>query len=328
MTVQRLIDVHRHLWDTDWFPPDHRRGFALRAANRTFPPRDVDEVLVRVGQGFYDPTGEQMVADMASLGIDTSVIMIMDWGLHYRRKGLPDAPLPIEEINRRVLALRERYPGKVYGFAGVDPRRAGAVELFDRAVREWGAVGLKVYPPYGFYADDAVMMPLYQKASDLGVPVLIHCGGSMFDLLNKYSVPEPIEAVAVAFPELTVIMGHVNLQGRFESGSFWRGIQIGAGPVNVMLDICDWQVLGALEERNIAEFFHVLGVMRDHVGAHRIVWGTDMPMRGREYELTRRWCEIFRNLPEEAAAYGVTFSQDEAELIAHGNVERTLQLTE
>jgi predicted TIM-barrel fold metal-dependent hydrolase len=322
--VERLIDVHRHLWNTDWFPPDHRRAFAVRAAHRTHPPREVEEILPRVGKGYYDPNGSGMVEQMDELSIDISIVMVLDWGMAYLSRGMPDSLLPIREINRQTLSLREKYPGRVYGFAGVDPRRAGAVDLLELAVREWGAVGLKVYPPCGFFASDSRAMPLYQKACDLGIPVLIHCGGSMFDLLNKYAIPEPIEEVAVKFPDLQVIMGHVNLQARFESGAYWRGLQIAAGPTNIFLDLTEWQVKGALEERNLPDLFHALGVMRDTVGAHRILWGSDLPWRGREYELTRRWAEIFRNLPDEAAKYDVGFSQSEAELIAHGNAERLI----
>jgi predicted TIM-barrel fold metal-dependent hydrolase len=261
---------------------------------------------------------------MDDLGIDVSTIMVMDWGMAYMAKGQPDSPMPIREINRHILSLRDKYPSRVYGFCGVDPRREGSLELFETAVNEWGAVGLKVYPPYGFYASDSVMTPFYQKASDLGVPVLIHTGGSMFDLLSKWSVPEPVEEVAVQFPDLNIIWGHANLQGRFESGSYWRAIQIAGSVTNLYLDLSDWQVTGALDERNIDDFWHVLDVMRNSVGAHRILWGTDMPMTGRGYDQTRRWVQMFESLPEEAGAYGVTFTQEETELICYQNAERLL----
>lgn len=316
--------MHRHLWDLDWFPPAHRRLFAEHAAHRRWPPRDVEEILPRVGSGVYDPDGTQMIADMEELGIDASVIMIMDWGMPYVLDGQEDAPIPIEEINQRILSLREKYPNKVYGFCGVDPRRKGAVALFERAVTEWGAVGLKVYPPMGYYANDAIMYPLYQKAMELGVPALIHSGGSMFNMKSKYSIPEPIEEVALDFPDLKVILGHTNLQGRFESGSYWRGIQIGGGPMNIYLDLCDWQVTGALLERNIADFWHVLDVARNTVGAHRLLWGTDLPMRGSGFELTRQWVDMFKNLRERGAEYGVDFTPEEVDLICHGNAERLL----
>jgi predicted TIM-barrel fold metal-dependent hydrolase len=156
---------------------------------------------------------------------------------------------------------------------------------------------------------------------ELGVPVLIHTGGSMFNMLSKWSVPEPVEEVAVQFPDLKVILGHTNLQGRFESGTFWRGMQIASAVTNVYCDICDWQVLGALEDHNIAEFWHVLEVMRKTVGANRILWGTDLPMQGAGYEVTRRWVNLIKNLPEEGAKYGANFSQEETEMICHGNAE-------
>jgi predicted TIM-barrel fold metal-dependent hydrolase len=214
----------------------------------------------------------------------------------------------------------------MYGFCSVDPRRHGAAKLVRKAITEWGAVGVKIYPPCGYYANDPMVYPIYQTASDLGVPVLIHTGGSIFSMFSKWSVPEPVEEVAVAFPDLTVILGHTNLQGRFESGSFWRGMQIASGTLNIYCDITDWQVTGALDERNIAEFWHVLDIMRRQVGAHRILWGTDLPMRGAGFETTRQWVNMFKNLPEEGAKFGKTFSQEETELICHGNAERILRI--
>lgn len=324
----KLIDIHRHLWDTDWFPPAHRMAFAERAAKRSWPERDPADIFPRVGKGVYDPDGSGMLRDMDELGIGTSVIMVMDWGMPYVVKGLADAPTPIREINRQILALRDKYPNRVQGFCGVDPRRHDAMEVFETAVKEWGAIGLKVYPPCGYYANDPLMLPLYRRASDLNVPVLIHSGGSMFDMLSKYSIPEPIEEVAVQFPDLKVILGHTNLQGRFESGSYWRAIQIAGAVTNIYLDLCDWQVTGALDERNISQFWHVLEIMRDSVGAQRMLWGTDLPMgRGRQFELTRRWVDIFKNLPAEARPYDVTFTEDERDLICFGNAERLFGIT-
>jgi predicted TIM-barrel fold metal-dependent hydrolase len=290
--------------------------FAEMAARRTNPPRDPLAILPRVGEGVYDPDGSQMIRDMDDLGIDVSVIQVLDWGLNYVTRGEEDSITPIAEINRLTLEVAHRNPGRVYAFAGVDPRRAGAVKLFERAVKEWGAIGYKPYTPNGYYANDPSLLPIYEKCVEFDVPVLIHCGGS------GYAIPEPVEEIAVQFPDLKVILGHTNLQGRFESGTYWRAIQIASGVTNIHLDICDWQVLGILDEWNIADFWHVMDVMRNSVGAHRIVWGTDLPMRGKGYEQTRTWVEMFKNLPEESAKFGVTFTEEERDLICHQNAER------
>lgn len=317
-----LIDIHRHLWDTDWFPPGHRMKAAVTAANKSVPPRDPLTILPRVGKEVYDPDGSKMIRDMDDLGIDISVIQVLDWGVAYSARGEPDSPTPIHEINRLILGMRDKYPGRVYGFMGVDPRRKEAASLLETAVKEWGAVGYKPYTPNGYYADDPLLFPLYQKCIDFDIPVLVHCGG------GGWASPDPLERVAQALPDLKIIMGHANLQSRFESGAYWRALQIAGQCPNITLDICDWQVLGAIEERNIAEFWHVLDVMRNTVGAHRIVWGTDMPMAGKSYELTRTWCSMMLNLVEEAAHYDVRFTPLEAEYLCFKNAARLIGLPE
>src|SRR5262249_34004767 len=152
-------DIHRHLWDADWFPPGHRMYGAKAWANRTFPPRDPAEVLPRLGQAVYDPDGTRMIAQMDDLGIDVSVILALDWGMAWVTRGEPDAPLPIAEINRITMSMREKYPGRAYAFCSFDPRRKDSLSNFELAVKEWGAIGLKVYPPCGYYADDPIMAP-------------------------------------------------------------------------------------------------------------------------------------------------------------------------
>lgn len=322
----RMIDIHRHLWDTPWFPPQHRLEFAIRAAKARLPERDPMSILPRVGQNVYDPEGTLMIRDMDDLGIDTSIIMVMDWGMPYVIRGLEDAPTPPEQINEQILAMRAKYPGRAYGFASVDPRREGAEKIVRKAITEWGAVGVKIYPPTGYFANDPIVFPLYRAASELGVPVLIHTGGSIFNMLSKWSVPEPVEEVANTFPDLTIILGHTNLQAPFESGNYWRGLQIANSATNIYCDLSDWQGRGALKKRNVDDFWNVLDIMRRQVGAHRMLWGTDNPMQGAAYEETRHWTNLFRNLPEEAEKAGYTFSQQEAELICGGNAARILKI--
>jgi predicted TIM-barrel fold metal-dependent hydrolase len=70
-----------------------------------------------------------------------------------------------------------------------------------------------------------------------------------------------------------------------------------------------------------------LNIMRDVVGAHRILFGTDEPsLIPGDFELTKRWVQLFKNLPEGAKKYGVDFSQEETELILYGNAERIFKI--
>jgi predicted TIM-barrel fold metal-dependent hydrolase len=81
---------------------------------------------------------------------------------------------------------------------------------------------------------------------------------------------------------------------------------------------------------DMPEFMRKLKLMRDQVGAERILFGTDQPSYNpdsqEDDELARRWAQLFKNLPKVAKQYGVNFSQEEAELMLHGNAERILKL--
>ena len=76
-----------------------------------------------------------------------------------------------------------------------------------------------------------MLTPYYKKCIEYDIPVLLHAGGAGSTGLHKYAGPEPVGEVAVRFPDLKVIIGSANLTARFESGHYWRAIQIAAfGP--------------------------------------------------------------------------------------------------
>jgi hypothetical protein len=135
----KIIDVHRHLWGYDWFPPSHLPKFTAEGiARRT--NRTVEDVLERIKQSpTMDATGKVAIEEMDNYGIDASIIMVLDWGLAYGPG--EDNQLPAEEFNRRAQEVVKQHPGKLWAMASYDPRRPRAVSLFEQAVKEWGAVG-------------------------------------------------------------------------------------------------------------------------------------------------------------------------------------------
>ena len=123
------------------------------------------------------------------------------------------------DTNDYVAGIVKQHPDVFVGFASVDPWKGKAgVEELERSVKELGLVGLKLHPVHqAFFPNDPQFYPLYEKASELKVPVLFHSGfaaagtgmpgGGGFKL--KYSAPIPgIDDVAADFPNLTVIMAH------------------------------------------------------------------------------------------------------------------------
>ena len=301
--MTKLNDTHIHQSDFDCIPPSQQKEFNKLRAIRT--NRTIDQVLERAKQSpVFDSSGKWMLSEMEQYKIDFSIVLCNDMGMGYGPD--EDNIVSVSEINRMTAEVCNANKDKLAWFCGVDPRRPGAVKFFEKCVKDLGAIGLKVYPPHGYQANDEQCFPMYEKAIELNVPVLIHTGG------NIWAWPEWVELVARKYPDLRIILGHVNLQAPFETGAYWRGLQAAYRKDNVWLDICDWQVLNAVDDDNLPQLMKVLRVFFDAMGPERIVWGTDLPMVGSmAVNNTTKWADIARNLPEWGSKYNVNFTIEE-----------------
>ncbi len=314
----KVIDIHRHYWGKGWDPPGRIKAYPKRH------PVTLEQVEAKYTR---DPDGSKMIEEMDLLGTDVAVLHTVDSGLVFPG----DLPTDIEMINRFHCELAKRYPGKVHALFGIDPRRPGGVKLFEKAVTEWGAKGLSLWPISGFYANEPMCYAYYQKCLDLGVPLTCHAGYQhAAESLAKYGDPIHLDEVARDFPDLTIIMCHTGLD-KAPSDHWWEtAVVVAATKPNIHVDVADWQRGGVRVMDDMPELFRKLKIMRDQLGAHRILFGTDQPSYNPENqendELSRQWVQLFKNLPEEGRKYGVDFSQEEAELIAHGNAERILRI--
>jgi len=98
------------------------------------------------------------------------------------------------------------------GFASVDPLREDAAENLGIAVSDLGLKGLKLDPSLQqFYPNDRERAyPVFEKASKLEIPVVIHSGMTWAaDAMLKYSHPSLIEDVAHDFPTLNIVIAHM-----------------------------------------------------------------------------------------------------------------------
>jgi len=104
-----------------------------------------------------------------------------------------------------------RMSNRFIGFASVDPHNKKAASELECAVKELGLRGLKLSPPtQEFYPNDQERTyPIYEKAQDLGIPVVFHAGMSWEPNVRlKYGHPMYLEDVAHDFPELNIIVAH------------------------------------------------------------------------------------------------------------------------
>jgi hypothetical protein len=144
----------------------------------------------------------------------------------------------------------------------------------ERLVTEMDFKGLKLYPTYHhFYANSNRLYPLYAKAQELGIPVMLHTGSSIFKGARlKYGDPLYLDDVAVDFPDLTLLMVH---SGR----GFWydRAFFLAKLHTNLYMEIA------GLPPQKLLTYFPELERLAD-----KVIFGSDwpgMPHIGRNIQL-------------------------------------------
>jgi uncharacterized protein len=170
----------------------------------------------------------------------------------------------------------------------------------ERYVTEMGFRGLKLYPTYQhFYANDSRLYPLYAKAQELGIPVMLHTGSSIFKGARlKYGDPLYIDDVAVDFADLTLLMVH---SGR----GFWydRAYFLAKLHANVYMEI------SGLPPQKLLDYFPELERVAD-----KVIFGSDWP--GMPH--IKRNIDMIRSLP---------LKEETKEKILGGNAARILGIS-
>jgi len=306
-----IIDIHTHLADYDGVAKAFWDGWVEVSALRVNRP--LENVKRRLSE-MWDISGDMIVKDMDAAGIDKSVLLPVDWGLaHY----LGELKLSIEEINKIYADAAKKHPQRLITFAGIDPRRKKAAELVGRFLGEWGMKGIKFHTAAGFYPNDKVCYPIYEKASEYGVPVLFHTGEVLKPLYFKYCQPIYIQEVATDFPDLPIILAH--------AGGCWysEAVAICNSTTNVYLDVSVWQS----RLFRPLEFYRALRTLLDSLSWQRVLFGSDYPFL-KLLVNQERWVKAFSEIPDSVKEQGIRFRDEEIEGIMGGNAAKLLGLTE
>jgi predicted TIM-barrel fold metal-dependent hydrolase len=133
--------------------------------------------------------------------------------------GITDVPGPAtpEKCNDYIAALQRQDPGTIVGYASVNPNYCGpkaAVRELDRAVNELGLQGVKLYPMYQDWspADPVIAFPVFEKAEELGIPVMVHQAGSTrIDARMEYARPALLDAAGRHFRSMKLTIAHLGL---------------------------------------------------------------------------------------------------------------------
>jgi predicted TIM-barrel fold metal-dependent hydrolase len=166
-------------------------------------------------------------------------------------------------INDRVAEFC-RGSERLIPFANINPYITfNQVAELERCVTELGVKGLKLYPTYQhFYPNDSKLFPIYERAQEFGIPVMVHTGSSVFPgSLMKYGDPLFLDEIAVFFPRLKIIQSHAGRGFWYERAFFLAGLH-----ENVYMDIT------GLPPQNLLKYFPDL-----ERNADKVVFGSDWP---------------------------------------------------
>ena len=205
--------------------------------------------------------------------------------------GAPDDFKPDMEIIAQAI---KAHPGRFFGYSRVKPRR-GKAALDD--LRYWigdrGLHAVKMNTLDDDYRldDRALVDPVMEVVSELGIPVLFHTGDSH----GETCTPEMVADIAADFPETIFIIGHMGYPGQ------------------------DHQLVSAMKRapNTVAESASVfrrvvIQETIDAVGAERLLMGTNGP-----YSPIEMGPMMFRD-------YMGSLSAEQSSAILGGNLMRIL----
>lgn len=137
----------------------------------------------------------------ASRPVDTVIVL-----------GFKSRYLGAEIPNDLVADYVRRHPDKLVGFAGVDPADPQeALREVVQARNELGMRGVGVAPcAQDYHPTDTRAMGVYEKACELGMPVMFHPGIHMATASKlEYAQPVLLDEVAREFPDLKIVVAHM-----------------------------------------------------------------------------------------------------------------------
>jgi predicted TIM-barrel fold metal-dependent hydrolase len=203
-----------------------------------------------------------------------------------------DAPGPEERVLEYVAKAVQQYPDRLIAYARMNPRFGDeAVDLFDRAIREYKMKGLKLHPVgYVMHPTSEQTLNLIRHAAELNVPTLFHCGD------EEFTMPLQIAEAAAMVPEAKIILGHMG--GYFHVKD---AIRVAKRHPNLIL------------ETSAMPYPKLIKEAVDALGAERILFASDGPGCDPSIEV------------EKIRRAGLTAEQED--LIFSGNTEQLLGLS-
>src|SRR5262245_22752138 len=228
----------------------------MQHPTRGFLAHPMFESLRRWSRGSLpdgDLPPEATIAAMDEAGVRVGLLSAW-WG--------PQGPLI---PNDEVAALVRRHPDRFVGVASVNLHRPlDAIRELRRAVRTLGLRALRILPwLWDLPPDDRRYYPLYAECVELGIPFCLQVGHTGPLCPSEPGRPIPyLDRVALEFPELTIVGGHIGYPWTTEM------ISLATKYPNVYIDTSAYKV--SRYPRELVEY------LRGH-GRRKVLFGSNHP---------------------------------------------------
>ncbi|MCA9416880.1 MAG: amidohydrolase family protein [Candidatus Omnitrophica bacterium] len=197
----------------------------------------------------------------------------------------------IEEGNRLIREAIADYRDRMIPYYTLVTGRHGKkiLEDFERYVTDYGFRGLKIYsvPPLQLI-DDPYMLPFIEKAAELRIPILAHSTGAECESLSRQ------------VPECILLNAHMGCCPQAH-GDWHASVAAAKKFPNIYLDTTSSSFDNGMIEFAVEE-----------VGAERVLYGSDLPLLDPTLQI--------------AKVTESDITQEQKNLILHGNIDRILKL--
>ncbi len=257
----------------------------------TYRSRDIGrQAMMGSGRTDYGGTVDELLGLMASGGIAKAVMVNMTPVVDMSDAALANLPTDMspdrraqaeDDIRRRMIGRLQRrnewtcrvarqHP-QLIAFISLDPSMSEDELVAEIDLRrQQGARGIKLHPAaQRFYPNDRRLWPVYQRAQELGLPIIFHSGAfALGAQASDHAHPRHFPEVLSAFPRLTVVMAHLAF------GDFAACADLASAYPNVFFDCC--YVINGTENRPALSDEEAAAALR-RVGTERVMFGSDYP---------------------------------------------------
>ncbi len=256
---KKVIDIHFHIWDMEKTKKEYSKNQALRD-NIDY----LDKTRIKAGETkrILDLTEQDMVNLIDEWGIEKAI-------LH---------PLSTKSIygfdkmsNERVFYFAEKYPDKFLACVELNPKQRASLDKLEEYVKEHDVKSINMNPNFfgGFFYNDPVIYPYYEKIQKLGLPIMMHTGPTLPGGRIKHNNPALVDDVAVDFPDLKIVIDHM--------GHPWTDVAYSMAMKNKNMYIDLSATLNYIIKSSPVYMRIELQKMLNTIGPKKILFGTDTP---------------------------------------------------